>query len=157
MLTIFAEIFYKSKENLKKQQKLHLKNYQNGQQIQLPASNNTASSKADCNGNTEQKSFAAANSLLLEELLLCFRLADNYQTVMSVENSNCHRNYLNIMTGMRTIICLWITVFHAYYYSLFAMSNATLIFAKLEYFLYQPIMQACFYVDVFFVMRYVCI
>lgn len=105
------------------------------------------------------------------ELLNCFHLQTNYKRLMQLHNNNERTmqrqhistgnavkiaqkcSYFTVMTGMRTIICLWITVFHAYYYSLFAMSNTPFIIAKLENLILQPIIQSCFYVDVFFIMR----
>ncbi|XP_075165922.1 nose resistant to fluoxetine protein 6-like [Haematobia irritans] len=91
-------------------------------------------------------------SSLWEKLLMCFHSTANYATVISLENSNRNAIFLTSMAGLRCIICMWITVFHVYYYSLFTMSNTPFIFAKLEEFILQPVMQACFYVDVFFVM-----
>lgn len=91
-----------------------------------------------------------------EELLMCFRFSVNFKTVMSLENSNSSSSFITVMAGMRSIVCLWITVFHVYYYSLFAISNTPFIFAKLETFPLQPILQACFYVDIFFIMRFDC-
>lgn len=97
------------------------------------------------------------------ELLTCFHLPTNYKHLMQLNNDNKSnesekklpqkRKYFALMTGMRTIICLWITVFHVYYYSLYAMSNTPFIIAKLENLILQPIIQSCFYVDVFFIMR----
>lgn len=105
--------------------------------------------------NNANLSSRPLKSSIWEKLLMCFRLVDNYAAVISLDNSNRNSMFLTMMAGMRTIICLWITVFHVYYYSLFAMSNTPFIFAKLEKLALQPIMQACFYVDVFFVMRWV--
>lgn len=104
------------------------------------------------------------------ELLNCFHLPTNYKRLMELHNNEKRqqqhiltgnaskmaqkRSYFALLTGMRTIICLWITVFHVYYYSLYAMSNTPFIIAKLENLILQPIIQSCFYVDVFFIMRW---
>lgn len=145
-LPILAEVVHKSKHNLELQHSLcrkgkklgggELRNYQ-------PQQHESASE----NNETPVK------SSVWEELLMCFRISTNYAAVISLEHSNRDSIFLTCMTGLRSIICMWITVFHVYYYSLFAMSNTPFIFAKLEKFALQPIMQACFYVDVFFIMR----
>lgn len=141
---ISAEVVYKSKNNLYSS---HIKSHLN------PPTNGISTSNEIINHETTTQ-YEAGQSSLWEELLMCFRLSLNYKTVISLDNSNSNTTFLTVMAGFRTIICLWITVFHVYYYSLFAISNTPFIFAKLETFALQPILQACFYVDVFFIMRF---
>lgn len=139
-LPVVAEVVYKSRHRLRLQHTMYVKNHHDVLPPQLVVNNANLSSRP-------------LKSSIWEKLLMCFRLVDNYAAVISLDNSNRNSMFLTMMAGMRTIICLWITVFHVYYYSLFAMSNTPFIFAKLEKLALQPIMQACFYVDVFFVMR----
>lgn len=117
-------------------------------QLNPPQHNNAANHEVN---NIQQ--YEQQQSSKCEELLMCFRFTLNYETVISLENSNRNSTFLSVMAGMRTIVCLWISVFHVYYYSLFAISNTPFIFAKLEKLTLQPVLQACFYVDVFFIMR----
>ncbi|XP_055838509.1 nose resistant to fluoxetine protein 6-like [Episyrphus balteatus] len=84
----------------------------------------------------------------LEEFFLCFNLRDNYKRMLQLEGS---KGFLPVIAGLRSVVCLWVTLFHVYFYSLFAISNVPLIFAKLETIVLQPVLQSCFYVDVFFV------
>lgn len=86
----------------------------------------------------------------IEKFLLCFHLKENFARAIKLEKSE---NCLSSISGIRTHICLWVTIFHVYYYSLFAINNTTLLFAKLEHLMLQPFLQSCFYVDVFFVIR----
>lgn len=149
LLGIFAEVVYNSKNKLKLQHTSHIKSHLNPNSPTngVPTTNSIVDHEA-----THQ--YELRQSSLWQELLMCFRFSLNYKTVMSLENSNTNSRFLSVMAGMRTIVCLWITVFHVYYYSLFAISNTPFIFARLEAFPLQPILQACFYVDVFFIMRF---
>ncbi|XP_046811025.1 uncharacterized protein LOC111688647 isoform X2 [Lucilia cuprina] len=148
LLAIFAEILYNSKNKIKLQQQTsHMNSKLNSPINGIPTTNNNIR-----NHEVPANQYDLSESSIWEELLMCFRFSLNYKTVMSLENSNSNSKFLTAMTGFRTIICLWITVFHVYYYSLFAISNTPFIFAKLEAFTLQPVLQACFYVDVFFIM-----
>lgn len=86
----------------------------------------------------------------IEKFLLCWSIRDNIVKTLSIENS---KNFFPIIAGLRTIVCLWVTLFHVYYYSLFTINNIPLLFAKLENYILQPVLQSCYYVDVFFVIR----
>ncbi|XP_055378338.1 O-acyltransferase like protein-like [Condylostylus longicornis] len=83
-----------------------------------------------------------------EDFLLCFDLRDNFNRALKLDDS---KHFISVIAGLRTIVCLWVTLFHVYYYSLFAISNVPQLFSKLENFNLQPVIQSCFYVDVFFV------
>lgn len=75
---------------------------------------------------------------------------------MNFESDNGRSSkILTSLAGMRTIICLWVTVFHVYYYSFNFISNIMVVMARLEDFAVQPVSQAVFYVDVFFTIRLV--
>ncbi|KAM7343504.1 nose resistant to fluoxetine protein 6-like [Cochliomyia hominivorax] len=148
VLGIIAEVVYKSKNNSKLQQTLHIKIHLNSATNGASTTNTTT----NINNNDVPIEYDLQESSKWVELLMCFRLSVNYRTIMSLESSNSNSNFLTVMAGLRTIICLWITVFHVYYYSLFAISNTPFIFAKLEAFALQPILQSCFYVDVFLIM-----
>ncbi|XP_065368852.1 nose resistant to fluoxetine protein 6-like [Calliphora vicina] len=147
LLGIFAEVVYNSKNKLKLQHTSHIKSHLNPNSPTngVPTTNSIIDHEVPHRYELRQSS-------LCEELLMCFRFSLNYKTVMSLENSNTNSRFLTVMAGLRTIVCLWITVFHVYYYSLFAISNTPFIFARLEAFTLQPILQACFYVDIFFIM-----
>ncbi|XP_037888723.1 nose resistant to fluoxetine protein 6-like [Glossina fuscipes] len=126
-LKIFAEIIYKSKENRRLQLFLP---YQSGNMPAFP--------------QTEKSPFWI-------ELILCFRFEDNYEAIMNFDSDNGRSSkILTSLAGMRTIICLWVTVFHVYYYSFNFISNIMVVMARLEDFAVQPVSQAVFYVDVFF-------
>uniref|UniRef100_A0A1I8QBL2 Nose resistant-to-fluoxetine protein N-terminal domain-containing protein n=1 Tax=Stomoxys calcitrans TaxID=35570 RepID=A0A1I8QBL2_STOCA len=105
-----------------------------------------------CEQQQQQRVFDHNQSSVWRQLLECFNITANYETFTSLENSNRNSVFLSAMAGLRSIICMWITVFHVYYYSVFALSNAPYLFTRLEKFVFQPVVQACFYVDVFFVM-----
>uniref|UniRef100_A0A1A9WWG6 Nose resistant-to-fluoxetine protein N-terminal domain-containing protein n=1 Tax=Glossina brevipalpis TaxID=37001 RepID=A0A1A9WWG6_9MUSC len=126
-LKIFAEIIYKSKENRKLL-------------LFLPYNSDSILTFSQ----TEK-------SPLWIAFISCFRFQDNYQTVMSFENANGRNSKIfTSLAGMRTIVCLWVTVFHVYYYSFNFISNIMIVMARLEDFAVQPVTQAVFYVDVFF-------
>lgn len=100
--------------------------------------------------NGEGKKFPEDEFTTIEKAILCFDLRANLNLALSVEES---KSFVPVIAGMRTIVCLWVTLFHVYYYSLFTINNFPLIFAKLENFILQPVLQSVFYVDVFFVIR----
>ncbi|XP_054739415.1 O-acyltransferase like protein-like [Anastrepha obliqua] len=143
LLIGLAEIVHRSKEKLQLQQLLLTK-------APLVAPSNGGVHIA--NVSVEPINESAAKSSTLEELLLCFRLAENWRRALQPERANSNANFLSAIAGLRTIICLWVSTFHVYYYSLFALSNAPMMFAALANFLYQPLLQAVFFVDIFFVM-----
>lgn len=147
-LPILAEIVYKSKYRLQLQHSLCRKNAKLGGGVR---SYQQQRQQRQTEPNQRQ-----AESSQWEQMLMCFLISENFAAVTSLDNSNRNSVFLTSMAGLRSVVCMWITVFHVYYYSLFAMSNTPYIFARLEMFALQPIMQACFYVDVFFIMRYVC-
>ncbi|XP_037954884.1 uncharacterized protein LOC119684825 [Teleopsis dalmanni] len=136
MLTILAELMHKYKKSLNQQQSGHSK------------AANKSSTSTNNNNLTAEKQITAKSSSTFEEILLSFRLTENFQRALKLDKSD---SFLGVIAGLRTIICLWVTVFHVYYYSLFALTNTALVFAKLEQFILQPVIQACFYVDIFFV------
>ncbi|XP_030388523.1 nose resistant to fluoxetine protein 6-like [Scaptodrosophila lebanonensis] len=86
-------------------------------------------------------------------LLKCFRLRTNFSRVFSSRpnRSEGDCSFVGAVAGLRCMVCLWITVFHVYFYSIYALTNTPLMFAKLENFALQPLLQACFHVDLFFV------
>ena len=88
---------------------------------------------------------------VLDEFLYCFDLRSNSGKAMQLESS---KSFIPVIAGLRTMVCLWVTLFHVYYYSLYTIKNVPMVFSKLESILLQPIIQSCFYVDVFFVIRY---
>lgn len=53
----------------------------------------------------------------------------------------------------RPIICIWITIVHVAFYSMFAYDNLAELFQALEGIAIQPVFAAFVYVDCFFVMR----
>ncbi|XP_017466587.1 PREDICTED: nose resistant to fluoxetine protein 6-like [Rhagoletis zephyria] len=147
LLICLAEIVHRSKEKLELQQLLHTK------------APNVAPTKADgcmgtANVSLEQRNerTCTTKSSTLEELLLCFRLVENCRRALQPERPNSNSNFLSVIAGVRTIICLWVSTFHVYYYSVFALSNAPMMFAVLANFLNQPLLQAVVFVDVFFIM-----
>ncbi|KAL9914358.1 nose resistant to fluoxetine protein 6-like [Glossina fuscipes fuscipes] len=83
-----------------------------------------------------------------------FETQHNYEAIMNFDSDNGRSSkILTSLAGMRTIICLWVTVFHVYYYSFNFISNIMVVMARLEDFAVQPVSQAVFYVDVFFTIR----
>ncbi|XP_061401258.1 uncharacterized protein LOC133337009 [Musca vetustissima] len=147
-LPILAEIVTKSKHRLQLQHSLCRKSVKLGVEVR-----SYQQQRQQCAAAATDSIQRQTESSMWEQMLMCFLISDNFATVTSLDNSNRNSVFLTSMAGLRSIICMWITVFHVYYYSLFAMSNTPFIFAKLERFALQPIMQACFYVDVFFIMR----
>ncbi|XP_067634111.1 uncharacterized protein [Eurosta solidaginis] len=147
ILMSLAELIHRSKEKLKQQQLLHRK---------APIVATTIDGVHIANVSmTVESTIAnekAAKSSTMEELLLCFRWSDNWHRALQPERVNSNSNFLGAIAGVRTIICLWVSTFHVYYYSVFALSNAPMMFAVLGNFLNQPLLQAVFFVDVFFVM-----
>ncbi|XP_073844590.1 nose resistant to fluoxetine protein 6-like isoform X2 [Musca autumnalis] len=148
-LPILAEIFNKSKHKLQLQHSLCRKNVKLGGELR---SYQQQRQREQCPAAGDSNQRQQPDTSKWERILMCFLMSDNFATFTSLDNSNRNSVFLTSMAGLRSIVCMWITVFHVYYYALFAMSNTPFIFAKLERFATQPIMQACFYVDVFFTM-----
>ncbi|TMW46892.1 hypothetical protein DOY81_008030 [Sarcophaga bullata] len=150
ILGIVSDLVYKQRNNLSLQHVALSKRQTDARQTDdIGVNIDHHMSRSHSHNHSQQR-----KTYLWEELLMCFRFSVNFKTVMSLENSNSNSSsaFITVMAGMRSIVCLWITVFHVYYYSLFAISNTPFIFAKLETFPLQPILQACFYVDIFFIM-----
>ncbi|CAD7078531.1 unnamed protein product [Hermetia illucens] len=82
-----------------------------------------------------------------EKFVMCFSLRENFPRVLK---ATAPKDFVPVIAGLRTIVCLWVTLLHIYYHSMFTRNNIQFLYAKLESFILQPILQACFYVDVFF-------
>lgn len=145
LLIALAEIVHRSEEQLKLQQFMHTK---------APIATTKASTVHMENFPVQPpRDTCAAESSTTEELLLCFRLSENFKRALQLEPASSNSNFLCVIAGVRSIICLWVSTFHVYYYSVFALSNAPMLFVAMGNFLNQPLLQAIFFVDVFFVIR----
>lgn len=142
-----AEIVHRSKTKLKVQQLLHTK-------APIVAAMVSGLHKANVPIESTNES-ADVKSSTLEEILLCFRFIENWQRALQTERKNTNSNFVGVIAGVRTFICLWVSTFHVYYYSVFALSNAPMVFVAMGNFFNQPLLQAIFFVDVFFVIRFV--
>ncbi|XP_012154768.1 nose resistant to fluoxetine protein 6 [Ceratitis capitata] len=143
LLIALAEIVHRSEEQLKLQQFMHTK---------APIATTKASTVHMENFPVQPpRDTCAAESSTTEELLLCFRLSENFKRALQLEPASSNSNFLCVIAGVRSIICLWVSTFHVYYYSVFALSNAPMLFVAMGNFLNQPLLQAIFFVDVFFV------
>ncbi|XP_011191649.1 nose resistant to fluoxetine protein 6 [Zeugodacus cucurbitae] len=143
LLMALAEIVHRSKAKLKLQQLLHTK---------APIATAMVCGVHIANTPTESAiESTTAKSSTIEEILLCFRLPENWQRALQVDRTNSNSNFVDVIAGVRTCICLWISTFHVYYYSIFALSNMPVVFAAMGNFLNQPLSQAIFFVDIFFV------
>lgn len=144
-----AEIVYRSKAKLKLHKMLYTK---------APIATVTVGGVHIANVPVESANESTAvNSLTVEEILLCFRFTENWQRALKAERLNSNSNFVGVIAGVRTVICLWVSTFHVYYYSVFALSNAPMLFVAMGNFLNQPLIEAIFFVDVFFIIRYVCV
>ncbi|XP_059609998.1 O-acyltransferase like protein-like [Phlebotomus argentipes] len=59
-------------------------------------------------------------------------------------------NSISAIAGVRSVVCLWIVLFHILYYGLHYSESASLFLANSQGLLYQVIWSAVIYVDVFF-------
>nr|XP_014087296.1 nose resistant to fluoxetine protein 6-like isoform X1 [Bactrocera oleae] len=143
LLMALAEIVYRSKAKLKLHKMLYTK---------APIATVTVGGVHIANVPVESANESTAvNSLTVEEILLCFRFTENWQRALKAERLNSNSNFVGVIAGVRTVICLWVSTFHVYYYSVFALSNAPMLFVAMGNFLNQPLIEAIFFVDVFFI------
>ncbi|XP_050323382.1 nose resistant to fluoxetine protein 6-like [Bactrocera neohumeralis] len=143
LLMASAEMVYRSKAKLKLQQMLHTKAPHTTVMIDDVHKTNVPIESA--------YESTAVKSSTVEEILLCFRFTENWQRALKADRMNSNSNFVGVIAGVRTVICLWVSTFHVYYYSVFALSNAPMLFVAMGSFLNQPLLEAIFFVDVFFV------
>lgn len=72
-----------------------------------------------------------------------------FNEILKIEDTT--NNFIPVIAGLKTIVCIWIIVLHCSSLAFYIMNNTTIAFAKMESLMYQIIMQAIFYVDVFFI------
>ncbi|CAD7078533.1 unnamed protein product [Hermetia illucens] len=96
---------------------------------------------------THDKDTVATETFRGEKFLRCFSLRENVPRVLQ---ATAPKEFVSILAGLRTIVCLWVTLLHIFYFSMFTMDNILFLYATGETFIQQPVFQACYYVDVFF-------
>ncbi|XP_049308007.1 uncharacterized protein LOC105227686 isoform X2 [Bactrocera dorsalis] len=145
LLMALAEIVYRSKAKLKLQQMWHTKAPHTTVMIDGAHITNVPIESA--------YESTTVKSSTVEEIILCFRFTENWQRALKADRMNSNSNFVGVIAGVRTVICLWVSTFHVYYYSVFALTNAPMLFVAMGNFLNQPLLEAIFFVDVFFVIR----
>lgn len=83
----------------------------------------------------------------------CFHIGDNFGDLYN-KTSPTTNDQLTAVAGFRTTLCNWVVLFHVNYHSAFTLSNVAQLLVKTEWLSYQPVFQAVFYVDGFFIIRY---
>lgn len=110
----------------------------------------SGSGSGKCDQSTSVQLKDTLDESVLQRIAKCFNIGANLDELY--HHPHPERDVAAV-AAFRSIVCVWVLVFHVNYHSAFTLSNLAQVIIKMEWFVTQPIFQAFLYVDVFFVIR----